>query len=214
MMMRACRTLALTACATLVASAVSAQNQMAARGDWRLGAATGAYAPFSSLIKTADSRDTHLAAGPAFSLDLQYQAIDYLSVYGNGMISFGTITLGSAIRPAVLGPSDQVTMIAATAGVLLAPTDWFGEHLQPTLRLGGGLKSYSFDLVDTDGQARLTGDIGLGLRGMGLGVIDVTAEVRYLPSSFDQAKLPIRGIAPQDQRQNDLVFAIGVGIRL
>jgi hypothetical protein len=51
------------------------------------------------------------------------------------------------------------------------------------------------------------------LRGIGIGRIDVTAEVRYLMSSFDQAKLPIRGITPQDQRQNDFVFAIGFGIR-
>jgi len=37
--------------------------------------------------------------------------------------------------------------------------------------------------------------------------------VRYLPSSFDQGKLPIRGITPQAQRQTDLVFSVGVSIR-
>ena len=43
--------------------------------------------------------------------------------------------------------------------------------------------------------------------------LELTGEIRYLPSSFDQAKLPLRGITPQDQRQNDLMFTIGVGIR-
>jgi hypothetical protein len=41
----------------------------------------------------------------------------------------------------------------------------------------------------------------------------VTAEVRYLPSTFDQGKLPIRSIVPQAQQQNDLIFGIGVTIR-
>jgi hypothetical protein len=48
---------------------------------------------------------------------------------------------------------------------------------------------------------------------VGSGPIEVTAEVRYLPSSFDQGKLPTQGIAPQNQRQNDLVFVVGIGIR-
>ncbi len=196
-----------------MANAASAQNQSGEASKWRIGAATGAYAPFSSLIETVDARDTHLAAGPSFSLDVQYHAHEYVSVYANGLVAFGTITLGSAIRPTVLGPSDRVTLMGGTAGVLLAPGNGFNEHIQPTLRVGGGIKLYRFDLIETDNQARPTLDVGLGLRGIGLGAIDVTAEVRWLPSSFDQAKLPIRGISPQDQRQNDLVFAIGVGIR-
>jgi len=60
---------------------------------------------------------------------------------------------------------------------------------------------------------RPTIDVGLGLRGVGTGPIEVTAEVRYMMSSFDQGKLPTRGIAPQNQRQNDLVFGVGFGIR-
>jgi hypothetical protein len=38
--------------------------------------------------------------------------------------------------------------------------------------------------------------------------------VRYLPSTIDQSRLPTRGIAPQDQRQTDLIFAVGIGVRL
>jgi hypothetical protein len=207
------RALKLGAGALLAATVASAQAQQPGPGGWRIGASTGGYVPHSSLIRAADSNDTRLGAGPAFSLDLQYLASRSISVYANGLLSFGTITLGSSIRPSVIGPSNQVMLTAVTAGVLLTGTGWIGEHVQPTLRLGGGFKWYSFDLADTQSQVRPTVDIGVGFRGVGSGPIEVTAEVRYLLSSFDQAKLPTQGIAPQSQRQNDLAFAIGIGIR-
>jgi hypothetical protein len=207
------RVLGLVTGAMMAATVASAQTQQTGPGRWRIGASTGGYVPHSSLIRAADSSDTRLGAGPAFSLDLQYLASRYISVYANGLLTFGTITLGSSIRPSVVGPSNQVMVTAGTAGVLLTADGWLGEHVQPTLRLGGGFKWYSFDLADTQSQVRPTVDIGLGFRGVGSGSIEVTAEVRYLLSSFDQGKLPTRGIAPQAQRQNDLVFAIGIGIR-
>ena len=206
------RVLGLVAGAMLAATVASAQVQRTAAG-WRIGASTGGYLPHSSLIRAADSNDTRLGAGPAFSLDLQYLASGFVSVYANGVLSFGTITLGSSIRPSVVGPSNQVMVTAGTAGLLLTGNGWLGAHFQPTLRLGGGFKWYSFDLAETQSQVRPTVDVGLGFRGVGSGPIEVTAEVRYLLSSFDQGKLPTRGIAPQAQRQNDLVFAIGFGIR-
>jgi len=206
------RALRLTGCALMAATVASAQVQQTT-GGWRIGASTGGYVPHSALIRAADSNDTRLGSAPAFSFDLQYLASGLISVYGNGILSFGTITLGSSIRPTVVGPSNQVMVMAGTAGVLLAPTGWFGSHLQPTFRLGGGFKWYSFDLAETESQVRPTIDIGLGVRGVGSGPIEVTAEVRYMMSSFDQGKLPTRGIAPQNQRQNDLVFAVGFGIR-
>jgi hypothetical protein len=206
------RAVGLVAGALMAATVASAQVQQTA-GGWRIGASTGGYVPHSSLIRAADSNDTRLGPGPAFSLDLQYLASRFVSVYANGLLSFGTITLGSTIRPAVVGPSNQVMLTAGTAGLLLTANGWLGEHVQPTLRLGGGFKWYSFDLTDTRSQVRPTVDIGLGFRGVGSGPIEVTAEVRYLLSSFDQGKLPTRGITPQAQRQNDLVFAIGFGIR-
>jgi opacity protein-like surface antigen len=207
------RTLGLVAGAVMLATTASAQNAQDTRGTWRIGASTGGYVPFSSLIASADTRDTQLEAGPAFSLDAQYQLRPSASIYANGMLAFGAIRLGSAIQPAVVGPSSQVMLTSGTAGLFLSTADLLGEHLQPTLRLGGGFKYYSLDLTGAESQLRPTADIGVGLRGIGVGPIDVTAEVRYLLSSFDQSKLPIRGITPQDQRQNDVVFSIGVGIR-
>lgn len=207
------RTLGLVTGVVVLATTASAQNAQDTQGTWRIGASTGGYVPFSSLIVAADTRDTQLEAGPSFSLDAQYLLRPSAAIYASGMLAFGAIRLGSAIQPAVVGPSSQVMLTSGTAGVFLSSADLLGEHLQPTLRLGGGFKYYSFDLTGAESQLRPTADVGVGLRGIGIGRIDVTAEVRYLLSSFDQSKLPTRGITPQDQRQNDLVFSIGIGIR-
>ena len=211
------RLLVLVAGATMAAPAAGAQApargaQRTGGSSWRVGASTGGYVPRSSVIISADGSNTRLSAGPSFSLDLQYLASRSVSVYANGTVTFSTITLGTSIRPSVIGPSNQVLLTGGTAGLLLT-SGWLGEHLQPTLRLGGGFKWYSFDLAGAQNQWRPTADIGLGFRGVGSGPIEVTAEVRYLPSSFDQSKLPIRGIVPQAQRQNDLLFGVGIGIR-
>jgi hypothetical protein len=206
------RILTLAACAVTVA-ATEGQAQQGDQGPWTIGAWSGAYVPFSSLIRTADEGDTGLAAGPAFAVEVRYGVTGSIAAYANATASFGTIRLGSAIRPTVVGPSNRVTLLAGTAGVVLTGAGWLGEHLAPTLRLGGGLKSYAFDLTDAESQIRPTADVGVGFVGLGIGRVEVAAEVRYLPSTFDQAKLPIRGIAPQDQRQSDLMLSVGIGIR-
>jgi hypothetical protein len=197
----------------MTVTAASAQTPQAAEDGWRIAASTGAYVPFSSLIVAADEHDTSLSAGPAFSLEGQYQINLSASIYVNGTVAFGSIRLGSSIQPSVLGPTDQVRLATGTAGIVLAAPDWFGANFQPTLRVGGGFKWYSFDLTGADSQLRPTADLGVGFRGTGLGPIEVMAEARYLPSTFDQAKLPTRGIAAQNQRQSDFFFSVGFGIR-
>jgi hypothetical protein len=147
-----------------------------------------------------------------FSLDIQYLASNTVSIYANPTVTFPTITLGSSISPSAVGPSNQVILTGGTAGVVLS-TNWMGGHFQPTLRIGGGFKWYAFDITGAENQIRPTGDFGLGFRGVGSGPIEVMAEIRYLPSSFDQSKLPTRGITTQEQRQNDLALTIGIGIR-
>jgi hypothetical protein len=196
-----------------IASAASAQSPPVSQGQWRFGASTGGYVASSALIKASDSGDTRLAAGPAIALESQYLATPVVAVYANGVVAFPTVHLGSDIQPAVVGPSNQVILAGATAGVMLTAEDWLGEHLEPTLRLGGGLKWYGFDLTGAENQVRPTGDIGLGLRAVGVGKIEGMVEVRYLLSSFDQSKLPTRGIAPQSQQQNDFFLSVGIGIR-
>ena len=213
----ACCALGLAMAWAMTATAAAAQSQAAggpATGQWRFGAWTGGFVPRSALIVGADGNDTRLRPGPSFSLDLQYVAATSVSVYASGTMAFSALELGTSIRPGVTGSSDQVLLAGGTAGVQLSPSGtgtW--RHLQPTLRLGGGFKWYSFDLTDARSQLRPTADIGVGFRGMGDGPIEVTAEVRYQPSSFDQSRLPIRGIVAQNQRQSDLLFGIGVAVR-
>ena len=124
-----------------------------------------------------------------------------------------SITLGTDILPAA-GSSEQTTLFTGSAGVLLSPSALLlSDRVQPTLRLGGGVKGYFVDVDGADNQFRPTADIGIGFRGIGTGPLEVSAEVRYLASSFDHSSLPTRGIAPQDQRQTDLLFTIGFAIR-
>ena len=199
----------------VVLASVSPASAQAAQttGSWRIGASAGGWVPLSALIRAADSFDTRLAPGPAFAIEPRYLVSDAVSLFVNGSAAFSTIRLGSSIRPEVVGPSDLVVLAAGTAGLMLTGDGWLGEYMQPTLRLGGGFKWYGFDLTDAENQARPTADVGIGLRGIGIGSIEVTTEVRYLPSSFDQARLPTRGIATQDQRQTDVIFSIGIAIR-
>jgi len=205
------RALCVAACASTLASAAKAQMPGNELGHWRLGAASGAYVPFSSLIRAADSNDTRLAAGPAFALELQYVASEPVAVYFAGLLGLSTIRMGSAIQPSVTGPSNQVLLFGGTAGIVLT-ADWLGSPIRPTLRLGGGFKAYHFDLAGAEDQLRPAADVGIGFRGVGQGPIEVSAEIRYLPGSFDQSKLPTRAIAPQDQRQHDLLFSIGISV--
>ena len=195
--------------AVALPSAAAAQSSAAA--SWRLAAAVGAYVPRSAMIVADAGRDTQLGAGPSISLEVHFLAADWAAIYGGGLAAFSAVALGANLDPPMAGSSDQVTLLAFTGGVVLAlPT---GTNLEPTLRLGGGIKGYSFDLDAAEGQWRPTGDFGVGLRGLGSGPIEVSVEGRYLPSSFDQAKLPTRGITPQEQRQTDLLFVVGVSIR-
>jgi len=207
------RSFAVLALSLAMAAPAAAQSAGTASASFRLGASTGAWIPLSPLIRTADAFDTRLGAAPAFSVQPEFIVASEVSLYASGTAAFPALRLGSSMRPGVVGPSTTVIVIAGTTGLMLTGDGWLGEYVQPTLRLGGGFKWYGFDLTDTDNQLRPTADAGIGFRGIGSGPIEVTAEVRFLPSSFDQAKLPTRGIAPQHHRQNDLALVIGIAVR-
>jgi hypothetical protein len=211
------RLLGCAAVSTTLVSAVGAQApapgaQRVGDATWRVTGAVGGFSPRSPLVAaSADARETSLTAGPSFSLEVQYVASSLLSIYANGTGAFSTISLGSAIQPIAQGPSLSATVMAGTAGLMLSPLN--SGYFRPTLRVGGGLKGYRFNLLSAENQFRPTADIGIGFRGVGTGPIEISAEMRYLPSTFDQGRLPIRGITPQAQRQTDLIFGIGVSIR-
>jgi hypothetical protein len=198
--------------ALLVVTAAPLAAQPTLENPLRVTVMTGGLSPLSSVIVAPNGGDTRLGAAPAFGLDLQYRVGGAAALYGSGAFAFGTLHHGSSLG-AGSGSSSDATIIAGTAGIVLdAPSDWFGSAFRPMVRLGGGIKAYSFGVAGASSLVSPTGDFGLGFRA-GSGAIEVGAEVRFLPSAFDQAKLPTRGIQAQDQRQIDLLFGIGVTVR-
>jgi hypothetical protein len=178
----------------------------------RIGTSLAVFAPLDALIVSGSGRDTRLGAGTAFSLDLQYGIAEFAAVYAGGIAAFSTLSRGTEFQTGASAGSDHMMMGAVTGGAVLG---YFGLHptIAPTLRLGGGVKMYSFNVAGAESHMRPTGDIGIGLRG-GAGPFDMGAEIRYLPSTFDQARLPTRGIAAQEQRQTDVLLSLSIGLRM
>ncbi len=178
----------------------------------RLSALSGGLAHLSAVVvDPAGTSDTRFTAGPTFGLEIQYPMFSFGSLYAGVAGSFSTLEHGANLG-AIAGPgSSGATVILATAGLVVEASDWFA-NVRPTLRLGGGLKSYMLTTTGASSSASITGDVGAGFRG-GSGPVEILAELRFLPSSFDQGKLPLRGLTPQDQAQNDLLFTIGVTIK-
>lgn len=193
----------------LAAPAASAQGDSS---PLRLTAFTGTLSPRSAIVvDPAGTSDTRLAPASAFGIELQYRLFSLGSLYGSVAGAFSSLEHGANLG-VVAGPgSSGATILLGTAGLMLEASDWFA-NLQPTLRLGGGLKSYMFSTNGASSTAAFSGDIGVGIRASS-GAIGISTEIRYLPSAFDQGKLPLRSLAPQDQQQNDLLLTIGVTIR-
>jgi hypothetical protein len=214
---RRARRLALTALVLALApaglAAQATSTDLSASRPLRVTALTGGIAHRSALIvDPLGGGDTRLGPGPTFGLELQYSVFRLASLYVGAAGSFSTLEHGTNLGVVARGAASDATLILGTAGVMLeASEDWAGD-LRPTLRLGGGLKRYSFTTPGSSSYATGTGDFGVGFRG-GTGPIEISGEVRYLPSVFDQGKLPLRGITPQNQRQNDLLFVVGVTVR-
>jgi hypothetical protein len=200
----------LAAGALLAPVALIAQDATVGPNQLRISVTTGGLTARSALIVDGlGSGDTRLSAAPAFGAELQYQALGKASIYGGGLVAFGTLQHGSNLGVNVRGASSDAVIFAGTAGIVV---DWFSGTLRPLVRIGGGLKGYSFSTEGAEGFITPTGDFGLGFRA-GTGALELGAEVRYLPSVFDQAKLPTRGIVAQDQQQTDLLFGISITVR-
>jgi len=196
---------------TLAVPALTAQDASASRST-RLTAMSGALAHGSALVvDPVGSSDTRLSPGATFGLEIQQATFSFGSLFAGVAGSFSTLEHGANLGVAAGPGSSGATIILGTAGLVLEASDWF-DNLRPTLRVGGGLKAYSFTTTGASSSTAFTGDIGAGFRG-GTGPIEISAEVRYLPSTFDQGKLPLRGLSPQDQRQTDLLFTVGVTVK-
>ena len=199
---------------TLAASflALSAPEAFAQGRPLRVSAISGGLAHLSALVvDPAGISDTRLSAAPSFGLEIQHPTFSFASIYVGGTAAFATLEHGANLGVIAGQGSSAVTLILGTAGLMFESTDWF-DNLHPTLRLGGGLKSYMFSTNGASSYATFTADVGVGFRG-GSGPIEVLGELRFMPSTFDQGKVPLRGLTPQDQQQNDLLLTIGVTIK-
>ena len=179
---------------------------------WSIGASVGAYLPSSALIRRAGASDTRLGSGPALTLEARYRLRHRVTAYGGWVLARGTAHLGSSIQTDPTGSTDPVLLGIGTAGLMVSDLPPLGG-VRPTLRLGVGLKGYGFDFSDGEGQVRPTADVGVGIQSRQGGHLALSAEVRWLPSTLDQAQLPTRGIVPQVQRQNDFMLSVGLTVR-
>ena len=196
----------------LAAPELRAQGGRLESGAMRITAISGGLAHSSALVvDPAGSSDTRLTPGPTFGLELQFPDFPLGAFFAGIAASFSSLEHGSNLGVAAGPGSSGAQMILGTAGIVLEATDWF-DNLRPTFRLGGGFKSYTFSANGASSNTSLTADLGVGFRA-GTGPIEILGEIRFLPSAFDQAKLPLRGLSPQDQQQNDLMFTVGVTVR-
>jgi hypothetical protein len=163
------------------------------------------------IVDPLGGGDTRLGPGPIFGIEGEYAAFSLGSFYAGLAGSFSTLEHGTNLGDIARGAASDATLVIATAGIVLEASSLAGD-LRPTLRLGGGFKRYSFSTPGASSFATGTGDLGVGFRG-GAGPIEISAEARYLPSVFDQGRLPLRGLAAQNQRQSDLWFAVGVTVK-
>lgn len=195
----------------LLSMAQGLEAQASTGGSTRVSAISGALLHGSAVVVDPQGiSDTRLSAGPTFGIEVQQSMFSFGSIYAGVAGSFSTLEHGANLSVSAGPGASGATVILGTAGLMMEG-DWF-DNLRPTLRLGGGVKAYSFTMHGASSSLSFTGDVGVGFRG-GSGILEVGGEIRFLPSTFDQGKIPLRGLVPQDQGQNDLLFSIGVTIR-
>jgi hypothetical protein len=199
----------------LLALSLGMAGTAAAQAAVRITPTLGAFQPMLPVVSVADGRnpDVELESAPAVGLELGVtpRRAPWLQVYGGLTYTTPRLYLSGAMESQpVNGASTRASLIIPTAGVVLSPA-LRGLPVRPTLRLGAGAKSYTFDLVEQrDRVTDLTGDLGIGFTTGRPGPVSFTAEARWLPSRFDARNLPIRTTGGRDQDQNDWMFQIGM----
>ena len=202
-----------------IASSATAQTTEAPRGDRgsvSLRASLGVFAPVLPLVAFANGRDANLdlQAGSAFGFELNWMITNGLGLYAGGTGIISRVNHSTALLTE--GPvrtTSQVAVIVPTGGFILAPR--IGRlGFRPMLRLGAGVKFYSFELTEVKhGVQDFTGDLGIGFIG-GLGPVSFVSEARWIFSSFDPAFLPVPVRSGPKQKQNDWLLMMGFRYRL
>ncbi len=200
---------------TLLALVMTAAGTAAAQTAVRVTSTLGAFQPMLPVVSVADGRnpDVELQSAPAVGLELGVapRRAPWLQLYGGLTFTTPRLYLSGAMESQpVNGASTRATLLIPTAGVVLSPAVR-GLPVRPTLRLGAGAKSYTFDLVEQRGRVTdVTGDLGIGFTSGRPGPVSFTAEARWLPSRFDARNLPNRAAGAHAQDQNDWMFQIGM----
>jgi hypothetical protein len=198
---------------TAIALLLGAPGVLAAQV--RITPTLGAFQPMLPVVSVADGRnpDVELESAPAVGLELGVspRRAPWLQVYGALTYTTPRLYLSGAMESQpVNGASARATLLIPTAGVLLSPAVR-GLPVRPTLRLGAGAKSYTFDLVEQRNRVTdFSGDLGVGFTTGRPGPVSFTAEARWLPSRFDARNLPVRATGGHEQDQNDWMFQIGM----
>jgi hypothetical protein len=177
----------------------------------------GSFQPMLPMVSVANGRnpDVELQSAPAVGLELGVapRRAPWLQFYGGLTYTTPRLYLSGAMESnPVNGGSTRATVLIPTAGIILSPRA--GRlPVRPTLRLGAGVKSYTFDLVEQrDRVTDPAGDVGIGFTTGRAGQLAFTAEARWLPSTFDARNLPIRVAGGREQDQNDWMFQLGMRV--
>lgn len=196
-----------------VAGTARAQQSPPQQSPVTIRPGVGLFAPLMPLVSVDDGEnpDVELQPGGSAGIELGVPIEAWVEAYGGLSAVFTRIDNASSIlelRDVDAFTSSRVNLYLPTAGVLLRPMP--GSDVQPVIRLGAGAKLYAIDLFDVDDIVTdFTGDVGLGITAEAGPSLSITAEGRWLPSSFDPAFLPIRlpesGLQ-SNQFQNDWVF--------
>lgn len=192
-----------------VAGTASAQSAL------RINASVGSFSPMLPMVSVNDGQnpDVELESAPSVALELGFAARSWATLYGGLTHAQPRLALSGAMETSSAnGASVRSRLLVPAAGLMLS-TSLGQTSIRPTLRLGLGVKSYTFDLAEQDDRVtNLTGDLGLGLAA-GDGPVTVSAEARWLPSTFSATSLPIRATGGTDQDQNDWIFQLGFRLR-
>lgn len=175
----------------------------------------GMFAPVLSLvpIKNGVDPDVRLDAAPSLAAEVTWPFWRALSAYGG--LSHVRTRVNHSSAMVFTGTDEQrmadsrVNLTTPSLGLLYAPTiSWL--TFRPTIRIGGGVKFYDFQLREVaNGVQDPMADLGFGIMSVASSDVAFLAEARWMPSKFDPKFLPIPIVSGDPQLQNDWVFHIG-----
>lgn len=180
----------------------------------------GVFAPILPVVSIADGQNAsvELESGSAVAAELTYSLGPRLggqvALYGGFTHVRSRMNHSSAME--LDGPfrsTSPVNVTTPTLGFLYRRQ--VGDlNVQPTLRLGVGVKFYEFNILEVQGGVQdFAGDVGIGITSVG-GPVSFTAEARWMPSGFDPAFLPISTASSPKQLQSDWLFLLGFTFEL